>query len=79
MFVMTEHIECCCRIRKAGYPIRHTFKEFIDRYHVLTKSVPHSYDYEGLKEATMTVARRFLGSSGTEWQMGRTKIFLKVI
>lgn len=65
------------RIRKAGYPIRHTFKEFIDRYHMLSEGLTRdALDFQGLKNAAVTIAKRLLGN--TDWQVGKTKIFLKV-
>ncbi|XP_058950063.2 unconventional myosin-VIIa [Pocillopora verrucosa] len=64
------------RIRKAGYPIRHTFKEFIDRYHMLSEGLTRdALDFQGLKNAAVTIAKRLLGN--TDWQVGKTKIFLK--
>lgn len=65
------------RIRKAGYPIRHTFKEFIDRYHMLSEGLARdALDFQGLKNAAVTIAKRLLVNS--DWQVGKTKIFLKV-
>ncbi|PFX22115.1 unconventional myosin-VIIa-like isoform X2 [Stylophora pistillata] len=64
------------RIRKAGYPIRHTFKEFIDRYHMLSEGLARdALDFQGLKNAAVTIAKRLLVNS--DWQVGKTKIFLK--
>ena len=65
------------RIRKSGYPIRHTFKEFIDRYYMLSDVLaPSQYDFQALKHVTVTIAKRVMG--GSDWQMGKNKIFLKV-
>ena len=65
------------RIRKAGYPIRHTFKEFIDRYYMLSEGLARdALDFQGLKNAAITIAKRLIGN--TDWQIGKTKIFLKV-
>uniref|UniRef100_A0A803Y5B8 Myosin VIIA n=1 Tax=Meleagris gallopavo TaxID=9103 RepID=A0A803Y5B8_MELGA len=50
------------RIRRAGYPIRYTFVEFVDRYRVLMPG----------GEAAV------LGKDD-DWQIGKTKIFLKVL
>uniref|UniRef100_A0A8C9R4M5 Myosin VIIAa n=1 Tax=Scleropages formosus TaxID=113540 RepID=A0A8C9R4M5_SCLFO len=52
------------RIRRAGYPIRYTFVEFVDRYRVLMPGVKPR------------IAEAVLGRDD-DWQMGKTKIFLK--
>jgi len=31
------------RIRRAGYPIRHSFKEFVERYRFLIPGIPPSH------------------------------------
>lgn len=65
------------RIRKAGYPMRHTFKEFIDRYYMLSEGLARGQlDGQGLKSAAVKIAKGLLGN--TDWQVGKTKIFLKV-
>uniref|UniRef100_A0A8C3CNT6 Myosin VIIA n=1 Tax=Cairina moschata TaxID=8855 RepID=A0A8C3CNT6_CAIMO len=53
------------RIRRAGYPIRYTFVEFVDRYRVLMPGVKPR------------IAEAVLGKDD-DWQIGKTKIFLKV-
>uniref|UniRef100_A0A667XP48 Myosin VIIAa n=1 Tax=Myripristis murdjan TaxID=586833 RepID=A0A667XP48_9TELE len=60
------------RIRRAGYPIRYTFVEFVDRYRVLMPGVKPAY-----KQGTcQRIAEAVLGRDD-DWQMGKTKIFLK--
>uniref|UniRef100_A0AAY5L2T6 Myosin VIIAa n=1 Tax=Esox lucius TaxID=8010 RepID=A0AAY5L2T6_ESOLU len=49
------------RIRRAGYPIRYTFVEFVDRYR---------------NPSPTRIAEAVLGRDD-DWQMGKTKIFLK--
>lgn len=60
------------RIRKEGYPIHLTFEDFIIRYHCLTRNkLPPD-----VKEA----CRKLIEAHNipkTEWQIGRTKIFLR--
>ncbi|XP_068687074.1 unconventional myosin-VIIa-like [Montipora foliosa] len=64
------------RIRKAGYPMRHTFKEFIDRYYMLSEGLARSQlDSQGMKNAAIKITKSLLGNS--DWQIGKTKIFLK--
>uniref|UniRef100_A0A8C3IXX5 Myosin VIIA n=1 Tax=Chrysemys picta bellii TaxID=8478 RepID=A0A8C3IXX5_CHRPI len=53
------------RIRRAGYPIRYSFVEFVDRYRVLMPGVKPR------------IAEVVLGKDD-DWQIGKTKIFLKV-
>lgn len=65
------------RIRKAGYPIRHTFAEFIKRYRLLNPSVPPAGTGDD-KANAIKLATLILGSPDTiGWQVGRTKIFIK--
>ncbi|KAK2848266.1 hypothetical protein Q7C36_009948 [Tachysurus vachellii] len=64
------------RIRRAGYPIRYTFVEFVDRYRVLMPGVKPSYKQEDLRGTCQRIAEAVLGRDD-DWQMGKTKIFLK--
>ncbi|CAG0904558.1 unnamed protein product [Cyprideis torosa] len=63
------------RIRRAGYPIRHTFREFVDRYRFLINGVPppHKVDCEA---AASKICAAVLGAK-SDYQLGKTKVFLK--
>lgn len=57
--------------------MRHTFKEFIDRYYMLSEGLVRSQlDTHELKNAAVKIAKSLLGNA--DWQIGKTKIFLKV-
>ncbi|XP_055558155.1 unconventional myosin-VIIa isoform X3 [Falco biarmicus] len=64
------------RIRRAGYPIRYTFVEFVDRYRVLMPGVKPAYKQGDLRGTCQRIAEAVLGKDG-DWQIGKTKIFLK--
>ncbi|XP_032879347.1 unconventional myosin-VIIa [Amblyraja radiata] len=64
------------RIRRAGYPIRYTFVEFVDRYRVLMPGVKPAYKQGDLRGTCQRIAEAFLGRVD-DWQIGKTKIFLK--
>ncbi|XP_071990045.1 unconventional myosin-VIIa isoform X4 [Engystomops pustulosus] len=64
------------RIRRAGYPIRYTFVEFVDRYRVLMPGVKPAYKQGDLRGTCQRIAECVLGRDG-DWQIGKTKIFLK--
>ena len=64
------------RIRRAGYPIRHTFNEFVDRYRVLYPGLVLS-NITDFKSAAKKIGNRVLGDK-RDWQIGHTKVFLKV-
>lgn len=60
------------RIRREGYPIHLTFDEFVTKYQCLTK-------HKGMKsncEQVMTVIKE-LNVPEIEWQIGKTKVFLR--
>uniref|UniRef100_A0AAR2IY67 Myosin X n=1 Tax=Pygocentrus nattereri TaxID=42514 RepID=A0AAR2IY67_PYGNA len=61
------------RIRRAGFPVRRTFQDFCSRYYVLLKGVAMCNDH---KEACLQLLRLY-DSSNAEWQLGKTKVFLK--
>uniref|UniRef100_A0AAY4CZV6 Myosin VIIAa n=1 Tax=Denticeps clupeoides TaxID=299321 RepID=A0AAY4CZV6_9TELE len=63
------------RIRRAGYPIRYTFVEFVDRYRVLMPGVKPAYK-QVRQRTCQRIAEAVLGRDD-DWQMGKTKIFLK--
>uniref|UniRef100_A0AAY4EUY2 Myosin VIIBb n=1 Tax=Denticeps clupeoides TaxID=299321 RepID=A0AAY4EUY2_9TELE len=56
------------RIRKAGYPIRHSFQEFLERYRVLLNG-------QSAKACSESICSAVL--NGEDWKVGKTKIFLK--
>eukprot|EP00731_Ephydatia_muelleri_P029534 Em0021g57a len=62
------------RIRRAGYPIRHTFKEFVERYYVLQPGMIVA-QVPDMKLAAKTLCTKVLG--GHDWQIGNTKVFIK--
>ncbi|XP_062852568.1 unconventional myosin-VIIb [Trichomycterus rosablanca] len=64
------------RIRKAGYPIRHTFQEFLDRYRVLLSSAVCDPKTEIAKACCESICKNVL-SVGDDWKIGKTKVFLK--
>uniref|UniRef100_W5KB83 Si:ch73-194h10.2 n=1 Tax=Astyanax mexicanus TaxID=7994 RepID=W5KB83_ASTMX len=57
------------RIRKAGYPIRHTFQEFLDRYRVLLNSTV--CDPKTVRTNTCQEVAE------DDWKIGKTKVFFK--
>ena len=65
------------RIRRAGYPIRHVFTEFIDRYRVLVSGMKSHEHHPDVIEACRKLATKVIGKDA-DWQIGRTKVFLKV-
>ncbi|XP_070213118.1 myosin-VIIa-like [Littorina saxatilis] len=62
------------RIRRAGYPIRHHFDTFVDRYRILVNGVGPSHK-EDCRAASAKICKEVL--QGADWQMGKTKVFLK--
>lgn len=65
------------RIRRAGYPIRHGFREFVERYRFLINGVPPAHRTD-CRLATARICAAVLGSSGKcDYQLGHTKVFLK--
>uniref|UniRef100_A0A0P6FSC6 Unconventional myosin-X n=1 Tax=Daphnia magna TaxID=35525 RepID=A0A0P6FSC6_9CRUS len=62
------------RIRRAGYPIRHTFREFVERYRFLISGCPPPHRVD-CRQATARICSATLGK--TDYQLGQTKVFLK--
>ena len=65
---------CNYRIRKAGFAIRYTFNEFVNRYHVIMKDLKLPRDSP--QEMAEAFAKAFLND--VEWTIGHRMIFLKV-
>ena len=63
------------RIRRAGYPIRHHFDAFVDRYRILVNGIGPSHK-EDCRAASARICKEVL--QGADYQMGKTKVFLKV-
>lgn len=62
------------RIRQAGYPVRYSYKEFVDRYRPLSKT--GGRPKADLKETTDNICAQVF-QPGTDYQLGNTKLFLK--
>ncbi|XP_031216105.1 unconventional myosin-X isoform X1 [Mastomys coucha] len=61
------------RIRKAGYAVRRPFQDFYKRYKVLMRNLALPEDIRG----KCTVLLQFYDASNSEWQLGKTKVFLR--
>jgi len=67
------------RIRKAGYPIRHTFAEAINRYRLLDGTCPPAGSPDD-KDNSIRLFSTVLGEPSTAeggWQVGLNKLFIK--
>ncbi|XP_031774262.1 myosin-VIIa-like isoform X1 [Apis florea] len=62
------------RIRRAGYPIRHSFPEFVERYRFLIPGIPPAHKVD-CRAVTSKICHIVLGKS--DYQLGHTKVFLK--
>lgn len=63
------------KIRKAGFAIRHSYKDFVTRYRFLVKGITSKTD---VRAAATKICTEALSSIPT-FALGRTKIFLKEI
>lgn len=61
------------KIRKAGYAIRHTYKDFVMRYRILVKDITSK---NAVKPAALKICTTILGTSN-DYAFGKTKIFLR--
>lgn len=61
------------KIRKAGYAIRHTYKDFVTRYRFLVKGITTKID---IRVAAAKICKEILHDI-PNYALGRTKIFLK--
>ncbi|KAM9761609.1 unconventional myosin-VIIb [Menidia menidia] len=64
------------KIRKAGYPVRYTFGEFLDRYRVLLRTSVCDPKKESKQKCCESICESVLTGEG-DWKTGKTKIFLK--
>ncbi|RWS12698.1 myosin-VIIa-like protein 2 [Dinothrombium tinctorium] len=63
------------RIRRAGYPIRHTFAEFVERYRFLLPGINPAHKIPDCRVVTAKICAAVLGKA--DYQLGKTKVFLK--
>uniref|UniRef100_A0AAQ6IKU5 Myosin X, like 1 n=1 Tax=Anabas testudineus TaxID=64144 RepID=A0AAQ6IKU5_ANATE len=61
------------KIRRAGFPVRRTFKDFYSRYKMILKSTNHSDDEKQCCSELLTLHDK----AKKGWQLGKTKVFLK--
>lgn len=63
------------KIRQAGYPIRYTYIEFVDRFRYLAKAIPPSRKGDCRNSTEKICSLVF--KQGSDYQLGDTKVFLK--
>ncbi|KAK5920110.1 hypothetical protein CgunFtcFv8_023950 [Champsocephalus gunnari] len=61
------------KIRRTGFPIRRPFEDFCSRYKVLMRGVAVQEDPRGGCVKLLQI----YDSSSAEWQLGKTKVFLR--
>lgn len=63
------------KIRRAGYPVRHSYREFVERYRYLCAGITYNNKTD-FREAAKKICNQAL-QSNPDYQFGHTKIFLK--
>ncbi|XP_076810963.1 unconventional myosin-X-like isoform X2 [Clavelina lepadiformis] len=63
------------RVRRAGYPVRRIYKDFLDRYWVLCPALQKS---EEPRDAVVSILKE-LDPEEVLWKLGKTKAFVKEI
>ncbi|XP_050975238.1 unconventional myosin-X [Labeo rohita] len=61
------------KIRRAGFPVRRTFQDFLSRYTMILRDKNHTADER--KKCTDLLTKYEVTKK--EWQLGKTKVFLK--
>lgn len=61
------------KIRRAGYPIRYDYPDFVNRFHCLVRGAPSKI----LKTTAAKICANTLGENSDNYQFGHTKVFLK--
>ncbi|KAM6912324.1 unconventional myosin-X [Xenentodon cancila] len=61
------------KIRRAGFPVRRTFKDFFSRYKIIAKDKVTAGDDK--KRSTDLLTK--YDKTKKEWQLGKTKVFMK--
>ncbi|XP_068092821.1 unconventional myosin-X [Hyperolius riggenbachi] len=61
------------RIRRAGFPVRTPFQDFCFRYKVLMRNLTLPDDFKGKCETLL----HLYDTTNMEWQLGKTKVFLR--
>ncbi|XP_072219091.1 unconventional myosin-VIIb-like [Leuresthes tenuis] len=64
------------RIRKLGYPVRHTFKDFLKRYRVLLKTSNCDPKTKRAADCCEAICKAVIKGQD-EWKIGRAQIFLR--
>lgn len=65
------------RVRRAGYAYREGFAKFNDRFAILSKKFWPPGTYRGDAKAGTEILLKDLGVDAKEWQLGKTKVFLR--
>lgn len=63
-------------IRRKGYPIRHLFRDFVDRYRLLAAAIGPSHCEGDCRLAAEKICKTVLINE--DFQIGKSKVFLKV-
>ncbi|XP_061588983.1 unconventional myosin-VIIa-like [Cololabis saira] len=64
------------RVRKLGFPVRHSFKDFVKRYRVLLKTTACNPKTKSAVDCCEAICKAVIQEQD-EWKMGRSQIFLK--
>ncbi|GAA6082339.1 unconventional myosin-X, partial [Tachysurus ichikawai] len=65
------------KIRRAGFPVRRTFKDFMSRYKIIVKEGRKTSSADGDEKKSCTDLLIKYDHTKKEWQLGKTKVFMK--